>query len=86
MDSRWRGQHKVFPPCFQRLKNKKHNLVHSEKNGTLDTIFEDIDTKGILHFQNLFKVDQRSTIESILKVENVFPSFVNQEQNESLMA
>jgi hypothetical protein len=43
------------------------------------TNFEDLAAEGITHFQNLFKVDQRSTIESILRVAIVFPSFVDQD-------
>jgi hypothetical protein len=67
---------------------KEKNTIWSihKSDGSEATSFEDISTVGISHFQNLFKVENRATIDSILQVANLFPSFVDQEGNEYLMA
>jgi hypothetical protein len=42
--------------------------------------------EGSSHFKNIFKADSRATIDTILQVASLFPSFIDQEGNVNLMA
>lgn len=41
---------------------------------------------GITHFQNLFKAPREPSIAEILRVAQFFPSFINGDKNEDLLA
>jgi hypothetical protein len=71
---------------WQMAERKKNTIWEIQRSdGTMATSFEDIAVVGTTHFKDIFKEEQRSSIEAILKVASLFPSFVDQEQNESLM-
>jgi hypothetical protein len=76
---------KFFHP-FANGRTAKNTICSIQRgDGSMATNFEDLATKVITLFQNLFNVDQRSIIESILRVAIVFPSFVDLYYNDSLM-
>jgi hypothetical protein len=78
---------KFFHHVANGRKQKNTIWAIQRNDGTMATSFEDIAAIGTSHFKNLFKAEQRSTIEAILKVASLFPHcFVDQDQNESLMA
>jgi hypothetical protein len=47
--------------------------------------FEGLASMGITHFKNLFKAQAGSSITEIVKAVRLFPSFVEEEERESLM-
>ena len=47
--------------------------------------FEGLATMGRIHFQYLFKVDERATIPKFVKMSQFFSSFVNDEDSISLV-
>jgi hypothetical protein len=44
-----------------------------------------LSTLGKNYFQNLFKAENRASIEEVVKVAQYFPSFVEEEENRFLM-
>jgi hypothetical protein len=66
---------------------KSKNTIWSIQrgDGTVATNFEELTDEGISHFHDIFKEDQRSTVDSILRVVSLFFIFVDQEQNDCLM-
>jgi hypothetical protein len=55
-------------------------------NAPLTSSFEDIATTGTLHFQSLFKEENRASIDVVLQVSYLFPGFIDHEGNDQLMA
>ena len=47
--------------------------------------FEELAGTGVEHFQNLFKAPTRAHIAEIMRIAQVFPHFVGEEENLSLM-
>ena len=47
--------------------------------------FEELDETGVEHFQNLFKAPVGAHIVEIMQVAQVFPRFVGEEENNSLV-
>ena len=55
-------------------------------NGDIALSFEDLATKGVNYFKHLFKAPVEATIAEVIRVAQVFPRFIEEEDNEFLMA
>ena len=79
---------------------KTHQKIHAYAKGrkALNTIwyleddrgrrresFEELARTGVEHFQNLFKALARAHIAEIMRITQVFPRFVGEEENLALM-
>ena len=67
----------------QKLNNTIWGLTQGD--GQMVNTFEGLASMGITHFKNLFKEKAGSSITEIVKVVGLFPSFVEEEERESLM-
>ena len=56
-----------------------------KRDGEVVNTFEGLASMGINHFQDLFKVQERSSIAKIVQVARLFPRFVEEEDNQSLI-
>lgn len=59
------------------LKNQEGELVHS---------FEGLAKIGVEHVQHLFKSQEGASIVEIIQIAHLFPRFVEDEDNQVLMA
>jgi hypothetical protein len=57
-----------------------------KRDGEVVNTFEGLVAMGIEHFRDLFKVQEGSSIAEIVQVARLFPRFVEEEDNQSLMA
>jgi hypothetical protein len=49
------------------------------------TSFSEMAIEGVNYFQSLFKEESRETIVVVIRLANLFPSFVNPKDNQELM-
>jgi len=56
------------------------------QEGSMETSFEGMAKIGVSHFQNLFKASNVANIEEVVRMAQLFPSFVNEEDNQMLCA
>ena len=56
-----------------------------DDRGRIREYFEELAETGVEHFQNLFKAPVGAHIEEIIQVAQVFPRFVGEKENNSLM-
>ena len=40
---------------------------------------------GVEHFKNLYKAPEHATLAKVIRIEQMFPSFVGPDENQSLM-
>ena len=59
------------------------SLQHEE--GNTHVTFEDKAICGVNHFQRLFKAPPQASIEEIIRLAQMFPRFVEEEDNRELM-
>jgi hypothetical protein len=66
---------------------KMSNTIWSLKddNGREHSSFEELVQLGTSHFKNLFKVDERVSIDAIVQLALFFPRFVDEVDNRELM-
>jgi hypothetical protein len=67
----------------KKLTNTIWGLTQGD--GQLVNTFEGLSSLGISHFKDLFKAQVRSLIVEIVKVARLFPHFVEDDEQESLM-
>jgi len=53
-------------------------------DGRVENSFEGMAKIGVSHFQNLFKANSQATIEEVVRLAQMFPGFVNEEENQKL--
>jgi len=57
-----------------------------DPDGRVENSFEGMARIGVSHFQNLFKANTQATIEEVVRLAQMFPGFVNEEDNQKLNA
>jgi hypothetical protein len=77
---------KFFHRFVNHRKASNSNWSIERRDGTKATSFLEIVEEGTTHFKALFKADSKATIDSIIQIVGLFPSFIDQEGNEKLMA
>ena len=55
-------------------------------NGETTSSFEDLASLGIRHFKAIFKAPAEISITEVIRVAQFFPSFIDEEGNEAIMA
>jgi len=75
--------------CFHHQANHRRNLNTIQRmqnrEGEGGTSFEYISNSGLEHFVDVYKEESTTTIVEVVKMATFFPSFVNEEENESLL-
>ena len=56
-----------------------------DDRGNKATTFEGVSSMGVEHFKSIFAAQQGTSIIKIVKIARIFPRFVEQDGNESLM-
>ena len=74
---------------FHKYTNQGRNANNiwtlKKKDGTEEESVEDLDKEGVDYFSDLYKEESRVTIEEVVKMNNLFTSFVTAEDNHMLM-
>jgi len=65
---------------------KSANTIWKLENsdGRVENSFEGMANIGVSHFQNLFKANNQASIEEVVRLAQLFPGFVNEEENQKL--
>jgi len=66
---------------------KAHNTIWElqEGDGLSTSSFEGLSNMGVKHFKKLFEAQPGTSIEEIIRMAGLFPRFIDQHGNESLM-
>ena len=66
---------------------KSQNIIWemSDDRGHKVSSFDDLSSMGVNHFKRIFSAQQGSSIAKTIKVATVFPCFVDDDRNESLL-
>lgn len=56
-----------------------------DQQGNLENSFEGMARLGKNHFQDLFRAENHASIEEVVRMAQLFPIFVDEEDNRSLM-
>jgi hypothetical protein len=56
------------------------------QSGRMQTSFEDMARVGSIHFKSQYFVDNRVSIDAVIQMALLFPSFVDEEENDELIA
>jgi len=54
-------------------------------DGRVENSFEGMASIGVSHFKNLFKASNQASIEEVVRLAQLFPGFVNEEENQKLL-
>ena len=77
---------KFFQNYAKGRKNTNTIWEMKKANGDIALSFEDLATEGVNYFKHLFKAPGEATIAEVIRVAQVFPWFIEEEDNEFLMA
>jgi hypothetical protein len=56
-----------------------------DQHGVVESTFEGMARIKVSHFQNLFRADNQATIAEVVRMAQLFPRFVEEDDNRSLM-
>jgi len=67
---------KFFPNTIWEMKKDNDEIARS---------FEDLASEGVNYFKNLFKAPDEVSIAEVIRAAQIFPRFIEEEDNDSLM-
>ena len=79
------GNSKFFHPFANHKKNVNTIWKIARVDGQEVKIFDDIAKQSVEHFENIFKEEGTASIAKEVKMTSIFPSFVTEDVNQSLM-
>jgi len=75
---------KFYHAYAKGRKNANTIWKLEDSEGREENTFEGMARIGVSHFQNLFKANNQASIEEVVRLAQLFPGFVNEEENQKL--
>jgi hypothetical protein len=75
-----------FFQAFAKYRRCVNTIWHlRDQEGNVENSFEGMERLGKIHFQDLFRAENQARIEEVVRMAQLFPRFVDKEDNRLLM-